>query len=41
MACGAANNRIYGAGRLKYEQVKDIKDNYIEILKFNKRGVFC
>jgi len=39
MACGAANTRIYGAGRLKHEHVKDIKDNYIEILKFNKRGV--
>ena len=31
MACGAANTRQYGAGVLKYEHVKEIRDNYLDI----------
>ena len=31
LACGVANTRIYGAGKLKLEHINQIKDNYIEI----------
>jgi len=31
MACGVANTLIYGAGKLKQEDVLEIKDKYIEI----------
>lgn len=31
LACGVANTRIYGAGKLKLDHINEIKDNYIEI----------
>lgn len=33
MTCGVANTLIYGAGKLKREDVLEIKDKYIEINK--------
>ncbi|MFW6380905.1 MAG: 1-phosphofructokinase family hexose kinase [Bacillota bacterium] len=35
MACGAANTRQYGAGKISCDHVEEIRDNYLEIEKLD------
>ncbi len=38
MACGAANTRQYGPGSLKYCDVEDIRESYIEVEELKGKG---